>query len=98
MNNTMQPRNCRHRNRDSQGQSQSTRAMLATFGVVGRVGDPARRAPATDEVICVVYGVLTMRSIVKRVQRLQTLIPPIPPPKPQTEEDKKFAETVITLL
>ena len=39
-----------------------------------------------------------MPSIMRRVRRLQTLIPPIPPPKPETEEDKRFRETVITLL
>src|SRR5437868_3291383 len=43
-------------------------------------------------------GVLTMRSIMRRVRRLQTLIPPSPPPKPETEEDRKFAETVRMLL
>ena len=39
-----------------------------------------------------------MRSIMRRIQRLQTVIPPVPPPKPQTEEDRKFSETLANLL
>ena len=39
-----------------------------------------------------------MRSIMRRIQRLQTVIPPIPPPKPITEEDRKFWATVERLL
>src|SRR5438067_1481126 len=39
-----------------------------------------------------------MKNMMRRVHRLETLIPPIPPPKPETEEEKKFTATVITLL
>lgn len=39
-----------------------------------------------------------MRSIMRRIQRLQTVIPPIPPPKPLTEEDREFSATIERLL
>ena len=39
-----------------------------------------------------------MRSIMRRIQRLQTVIPPIPSPKPIPEEDRKYSATLLLLL
>src|SRR5258706_6231031 len=39
-----------------------------------------------------------MRSIIRRIQRLQAVSPPLPPPKPRTEADRKWSVAIGTLL
>src|SRR5437764_7986005 len=46
MNRAMQPGNCRPRSRDCGGQAQSSWTVLGTCGLVGRVVDSSRQAPA----------------------------------------------------
>ena len=39
-----------------------------------------------------------MRSLMRRIHRLQAIIPPLPPPRPETEADRKWAAAIGVLL